>query len=184
MLTTKKGNFGYIKSGRFRETLKTVGMLAISVSLYYAGILQTGSNKNVLTYVAILGVLPAAKFMVNAVLFYKAKGCSDGLKIKLDEVGLTPTFYDMFFTSYKKNFQISALFYKKGTLIGVTEDEKCEVSEGEKHLSEALSKAGFEVTVKIFTDEAKFISRMKELSLLEDEGDTGFLFDNIKSLAI
>ena len=186
MFKSRKGDFGYIKSGRIRELIKTVLMLAVSVALYVGGYMATGSNKNVLTYVAILGCLPAAKFMVNFIMFMKAKGCSEELKAALDEKDLKPTFFDLFFTTYKVNHRVSAMYYNRSTLIGITEDEKCDAAACEEHLTERLKSAGFEVTVKIFKDRDKFMERLKELSALEPDKETGntFLYDNILNLAL
>ncbi len=186
MFKIKKGDYGYIKSGRVKELIKTVVMLAISVALYVGGFLATGSNKNVLTYVAILGCLPAAKFMVNFIMFAKARGCSEELKGKLNAAGVTPTFYDLFFTTYKVNYQVSALLYNRSTLVGVTEDIKCDTAACEEHLNERLKSAGFELTIKIFTDADKFVERVKELAALDayKETDNTFLYDNILNLSL
>jgi len=185
MFKTKKGDFGYIRAGRIKELIKSLLMLGISLALYFGGIKATGSNKNVLTYVAILGCLPAAKFMVNFYMFMKAKGCSQALKDKLDAGKVVPTFYDLFFTTYKVNYAVSAMYYNRGTLIGITEDDKCDVAACEEHLKERLKGAGFEGTIKVFTDADKFVARFNELSQLEpDEADNTFLFDNILNLAL
>ena len=37
----------------------------------------------------------------------------DELKEKLDVKSLEPLFYDLYFTAFKKNYQVSALYYKK-----------------------------------------------------------------------
>ena len=184
MFKTKKGEFGYIRNGRIKECFKSVIMLAISIALYFAGIKATGSNKNVLTYVAILGCLPAAKFMVNFVMFTKAKGCSKELKERFDNENVVPTFYDCFLTTYKVNYPVSALYYNKSTLIGIAESE-IDAEACENHIKESLKTAGFEITVKIFMDPDKFISRYKELSSLSAyNGDNTFLFDNILNLSL
>ncbi len=184
MFKTKKGEFGYIRNGRIKECIKSVIMLAISIALYFAGIKATGSNKNVLTYVAILGCLPAAKFMVNFVMFTKAKGCSKELKERFGKENVVPTFYDCFLTTYKVNYPISALFYSKSTLIGITE-AAIDAEACENHIKESLKTAGFEITVKIFTDPDKFISRYKELASLSSyNGDNTFLYDNILNLSL
>ncbi|MCR5278283.1 MAG: hypothetical protein K6E19_02470 [Lachnospiraceae bacterium] len=186
MFKTKKGDFGYIKAGRIKEFIKALLMLGISLALYFGGIKATGSNKNVLTYVAILGCLPAAKFMVNFYMFMKAKGCTAALKESFDKAGIVPTFYDLYFTTYKVNYQVSAMYYNKSTLIGVTEDDKCDVTACEEHLQERLKSAGFELTVKIFKATDKFTGRVKELSELNsaNENDNTFLFDNILNLSL
>ena len=183
MFRSKKGIPHYIKSGRIRQFSIALCLLLISVALYFAGIKATGSNKNALTYVAILGCLPAAKFMVNFVLFMKAKGCSDTLLDKLLKADFKG-FYDLYFTTYKKNFQVSAAYFRKNTLIGVTEDDSCDTAACEEHLAQALKTAGFEVTVKIFKDADKFIERFNELSELNDDTDISFLTDNLLNLSI
>lgn len=46
----------------------------VSIGLYVMGYVTTGSNKNLLTIVAVLGCLPACKSLVNLILFLKAEG--------------------------------------------------------------------------------------------------------------
>ena len=188
MFSTKKGDFGYIKAGRVKELLKTVVMLALSIGLYFLGLFSTGSNKNLLTFVAVLGMLPMAKFFVNFVMFVKARGCSDELHDRLVSEDATPTYYDLYFTGYTVNFQSSACFYKRKTLLFISEDEKCDTAKFEEHIETALKNAGIEgIGIKVFNDKEtdKFISRIKELNELSgDESDNSFLFDNILSISL
>lgn len=186
MKIIKKGSFGYIKQRKKTQSLLTLFLLILSFGIYYMGVKTTGSNKNLLTYVAILGCLPMAKFAVNAYMFLKAKGCSENLYSSLQTDNVVPLFYDLYFTSYKKNFQVSALYYKKKNLIMITEDEKTIPEEAENHLKDMLKNCGVEnVTVKMFSDSSKFIQRYKELEmLLDDEKDNTFLYDNILSVSL
>ena len=185
MFRSKKGTYGYISRQRKIEIAKTVFMLALSFALYNLGIYSTGSNKNLLTLVAVLGCLPMAKFFVNAIMFIKAKGCSKELHDSLKAKGLTPDFYDLYFTAFKKNYQASALTYKRKNLIIMSEDPNIDVAEGEEHLKNILANAGAsDVTVKIFTDAAKFTDRLADLKELEDDSKTDFIKDNILSVSL
>lgn len=186
MKKVKKGCFGYLKHQRTVEILKTVLCLAVSVALYRIGIYSTGSNKNLLTLVAVLGCLPMAKFAVNSIMFIRANGCSREAKEKMDAKGLTPLFFDLYFTTFKKNFQISALDYKKKNLIMLTEDSNIDMQAAEDHFKEVLGNCGYStVTVKIFTDMDKFIDRMSELKdLTEEDKDLTYLFDNILNVSL
>ena len=56
-----KGTYGYIKTKRTFVLLRTILYFIISLALLFAGIISTGSRKNLLTVVAVLGCLPAAK---------------------------------------------------------------------------------------------------------------------------
>lgn len=186
MKIIKKGSYGYIKQHRIIEIAKTAAMLIISFSLYNIGISTTGSNKNLLTLVAVLGCLPMAKFAVNSIMFSKAKGCSLTLKEKLATEQLDPMFYDLYFTAFKNNYQVSALYYKRKNLILITEDEKTNIEEGEKHLKNILSNCGYDnITIKYYKNADKYIERMRELKTLDEaDSDITVLKDNLLSVSI
>ena len=78
-----KGCYGFLNNRKIYTILRTVFFFAVSVSLYIAGIVKTGSNRNLLTIVAVLCCLPACKSAVNCILFLRARGCSEGLHQKL-----------------------------------------------------------------------------------------------------
>jgi len=185
MNKTPKGTYGYIKKHKVLEFVKTILMIALCAATYYIGFLTTGSNKNLLTFVAILGCLPMAKFAVNAVLFIKAKGCSSETYDYLVKANVTPTFWDLYFTTYKVSYQMSALYYNKGCLIGLTDESEMATADCEAHLLDVLEKCGYKnITVKIFTDKDKFIERYNSLSELEDEKDSTFILNNILGVSI
>lgn len=185
MFRSKKGTYGYIKRQTKIEIIKTVFMIALCAGTYYLGIYLTGSNQNLLTFVAILGCLPMAKFFVNAVLFIKAKGCSVSLHDELVNNNINPTFWDLYFTAYKESFQVSALYYNKGCLVGITEDKNFNEEACNKHLTEILNNCGYKnVTIKIFDDRSKFIERCNSLNELEDDKDRTFLLENILGVSI
>lgn len=181
----KKGTFGYIKSQRIIELIKSVFMIALCAGTYYIGVFSTGSNQNILTFVSILGCLPMAKFFVNFILFTKAKGCSESLHDKLQAENIEPTFYDLYFTAFKNSYQVSAIYYNKGNLIGISEDNSIDTEACEKHLEEILEKCGYKnITIKIFKDTVKYIDRHKQLTELEDDKDNSFLLENILGVSI
>ena len=72
-----KGTFGYLDAQKKRVFLRTVIYFAIPLSLLAAGIISTGSRRNLLTVVAILGCLPACKSLVNLILYCRTRGCSE-----------------------------------------------------------------------------------------------------------
>lgn len=162
-----KGCYGFLNNRKIYTILRTVFFFAVSVSLYIAGIVKTGSNRNLLTIVAVLCCLPACKSAVNCILFLRARGCSEGLHQKLtvydDNAGLM-TFYDLYFTSYQKNYPISHMVLKGSMLCGITENPSCSCSEAEKHLSQMFLQEGIKnVTVNIFSQEDKYIDRLGRL---------------------
>lgn len=185
MKKIKKGQYGYINNQRKIEIAKTFIMLALCVATYYLGIFSTGSNKNLLTFVAILGVLPMAKFAVSAVLFTKAKGCSQQVYNELEQKNVKVDFYDLYMTAYKSSYAFSAAIYGKDSLVFLTEDSKLVENEAKAHVEQILKNASFDnITVKIFTDTDKFIERAAQLSTDEKEAVPDTLSDNILSVSI
>lgn len=170
-LIVSKGSYGYIENRKVFTALRTLLYFAVCIGLYVMGYVTTGSNKNLLTIVAILGTLPSCKSAVNMIIFLRAKGCSEGLRKKVCAYDTDlMTFYDMYFTSYQKNFPVSHMVVKGNVLCGVTENPKCDTNEAEKHLEQMLIQEGIKnITVKIFSNAGKYVDRLSQLKELETE---------------
>ncbi|MCM1088190.1 MAG: hypothetical protein NC419_08540 [Muribaculaceae bacterium] len=166
-----KGQYGYIQNRKILSTLRTILFFGISLALYGIGIYSTGSNKNLLTIVAVLGCLPSCKSAVNAVMFWRAKGCSGTVRDKVAPFdGKLLSFYDMYFTSYRENFPISHMVLKGSVLCGYTESAKCNVNAGEKHLEQMLLQDGYKnMTIKIFQNIDKYVDRLSQLQTSDIE---------------
>lgn len=172
MKRVKKGQLGYIKYRRNFHLIFSIILFAMAVALYIAGIKATGDNKNLLTVVAILGVLPASQSLVTTILGFRAKSCSKELyekiekKVEEDMVSV----YDLYFTTYDKNYPVSHIIMKNNCLCGIMNQTKHSVQEFEKYLEETFTKNGIKgVSVKIFEQNMteKYLNRLDELKKLE-----------------
>lgn len=182
-----KGDYGYISHQKKLEITKSVILLALPIAIYIMGFLSTGSNKNLLTFVAVLGALPFARSAVNTFLFIKAGVCcSEETFKKIVSAGVSVTFFDLYYTTYKVNYPIAALHIKRNCLIVYTEKEDTDIDGLEKHLKNVLSNCGGDkFTVKAYTDIDKFIDRTRELNSLEgNDADYSFIYDNLLSISI
>lgn len=165
----QKGGLGYLAYKRKMTIIGTIGMFALSLALYIMGYITTGSNKNLLTVVAVLGCLPASKCAVSMIMYIKAKGCSeaDSKEINL-AIGSLDGYYDMYFTGYQKNFAISHLVVTKNSIIAYSADRKIAEKDFNEHMKDILNKERIsDITVKLFTDKEKYINRLKELNQSE-----------------
>lgn len=172
-ILTPKGTYGYLENRKIYTALRTVLFFLLCIGLYLAGYLTTGTNRNLLTVVAILGCLPACKSAVNFIIFIRAKGCSEALHETVHDYDkYLETLYDMYFTSYQTNYPISHMALKGNILCGITEDSKCDCRAAEKHLGQMLTQEGIKnVTVNIFSECDKYIDRLSRLSDLEVDSD-------------
>lgn len=162
----QKGTFGYMGRQRKRALLRTVLLFAVSLALYLAGYLSTGSNQNLLTIVAVLGCLPACKSAVNAIMLYRYHGCPAEAAALLQGQGEgCSILWDMVFTSYEKTFEVNHLALSGKELAGYASNPSCDCAACEKHLRAMLSQNGLGgVNVKIFSQLSNYQNRLAQLS--------------------
>lgn len=172
MKRVKKGSFGYIKYRRTLHLVLAIILYSMAIILYFAGIKATGDNKNLLTVVAILGVLPASQSLVTCILGFRAKCCKKDLyeRIETEVSEDMVSLYDLYFTTYDKNYPVSHIVMKNNCLCGVMETSKHSAKDLEKYLEETFIKNGIKgVSIKIFekTMTDKYCNRLEELKKLE-----------------
>lgn len=182
-----KGDFGYLEKQMHWELIKTLIFFALSFGVLLIGIIITGTKNNLLTIVAVLGLLPAAKELITSIMFTKAKKYScpkilfdavqemivpDGNDIKDDDheemnfesENLLLVVYDLYMTSQETDFPILSMCCHNRTLIGIADWEKFDYKKAEDHIRIMLKQNGHKnVVIKIFSEQEKYISRIKEL---------------------
>lgn len=182
-----KGTRDYLNSQKKYEILRTVIYFAISISLFAAGWIHTGSRENLLTVVAALGCLPGCKSAVDMIMFLRYKSCSrenaDTIDIHCE--GLTGI-YDMVFTSYDKNYQVDHLTVRGNTICGFTENSNLDEQAFYKHIDSLLKKDNFKDTsIKIFKDIKKYTDRLEQLKTLPaEENLTVGIVNTLKSVSL
>lgn len=161
-----KCDFGYAKKHLIIVLIISIILLGASFGVYFLGIHISGSNKNLLTLVAVLGMLPAGKEIVNLIMCFKAKKYTCDLELYNTILKLTNNEliirYDMYITSYDNNFPVLALTCFQDSLIGFSPVSKFNHDKFEEHLKPLLSQNGVKVSnIKIFDKESKFLERIE-----------------------
>ena len=162
----KKGYFGYLNRKRKTAAAIAVLLVAMVMIVYFGALRHFGTNKNVFSLLAALMCLPAGKAVVDVVMYVRAKGCSDAASalIEMRTADLTAA-YDLYLTSYNKNYQISHLAIANKSICALTESDSCDCREGEAHIRKMLQDNGFQdYTVKIFRDRSKYLDRLDEMN--------------------
>ncbi|MBR5421650.1 MAG: hypothetical protein IK115_10920 [Lachnospiraceae bacterium] len=171
-----KGTYGYIKAGRKREWIRTLLLFCISLSLLLIGMLVAKhrnpdiswgqSKNNLLTVAAVLGVLPAARFLISAIMFTRASkySCPASLHEALLPLAEGHCIaYELYLTGYQENFPLYAVCCTDNEILALLAEGKAEA--GEEHIREALKREGLKnVTVKLFTEEGAFLRRLQTAS--------------------
>lgn len=172
MTRAVKGNFGYMKAKRLTVLIRTIIFFAISLALFVAGYVTTGKKENLLTIVAVLGCLPACKSMVNLIMLFRARGCSEEARAAIRPLeGRLIGMYDMYFTSYQKNFPISHMVVEGNIILGYTESDGCESAACQEHLQTMLRQGGFkDMTITISHQLSKYCKQLENLNQMPAGG--------------
>lgn len=188
MKKVSKGQYGYLP-GQFKwELLKTSLMFASSILILVTGMLITlhrhpgiplaDSKNNFLTVAAVLGLLPASRSLISTIMFARGKKytCPEALyerirEMKKEEQLLPIICYDLFLTSYDKNYPVYVMAATENELIGFLADG-ADANKAQEHIREALQKDGQKnVTVKLFQDENKYLERLESAVLACKAGE-------------
>ena len=167
-----KGEFGYLRKQRGRTLLIMVLLYAMALMMYFGARAYFGTNRNLFTILAVLVVLPAAKYTVNFIMLIRAGECPEEVHAGVEEhVGSLDNAYDLYFTSEKKNFNIRHLTIGGGSIAAFTTDSKCDCRAGEQHLRRMLTGNGIHgYQIKIFRDLPAYLNRLDQLNDLEVDG--------------
>lgn len=172
MKQPQKGEYEWLSARKRWEVIKTAAYFSLTAAIFITGWISTKTTANLLTIVAVLGCLPAGKSCVSMIMFLRITGCSHGLYSRIREAyGETFGYYHLYFTSYEKNYEIHHLYLKGGTVAAYSENQKIDPHAAGSHLLAMLRQAGIsDVTVKVFTNEAEYLARLKEMTSLKPAG--------------
>lgn len=161
---------GYLKYKRKKEIIKTIIMFAIPLLLFIAGIAATKSRMNLLTVVAVVGMLPASKSLVSMIMYVKAHGISEKDYHQISQAAAPLTgAYDNVFTTYEKTYEVPSIVVRSGNVCGYVANTYSTLADLEKHLTTCIKKEGYSVNVKIFDNIDAYKNRLESLNKLEEE---------------
>ena len=169
-----KGSYEHAKYKRTVDIIITIFLFLLSLGLFVIGYVATGSKKNLLTIVAVLGLLPACKMVVDVIMCFRVKPVEESVKEGIDaSIGKLYGLYHMYFTSYDKNFPIDHLVITSNSVIGLCSNPKFDEKMFITHLKDHMRKDGIkDITIKIFDDYNKYLNRLSEINNLDDETTT------------
>ncbi len=165
----KKGDYGYPPYETKRVIIRTAVYFLISVAVFLLGYFSTGKKENLLTIVAVLGMLPSSKSLVSVVMYLKIPKFSQEIYQEISaREGIVPVVYSLYLTSYKKNFAVDCFAVRGGSLIGYTSFQECDAAACEEHIKGILKQNSIKnMTVKIFHEKTRFLERLGQLQELD-----------------
>lgn len=162
----QKGKPGYIKAQKTKLLIWTVAEFAIVIALVVLGYIQTGSRLNLLTVVAVVGCLPAAKMLVEFITMAPHKSIDpDKYKEITEKAPLLTKVYDTIITGDDKIMPVDVFVISGHTVFGYTSSEKTDEVKVARYLKEMLHNNRIDkVTVKVLHDYKAFLARAEGMN--------------------
>ena len=162
-MRVKRGEYGYIRAKKRSSLIKTIIMAVVGIVIFLIGLfLNHMSNRNLFTVLAVLCVLPGAKFLVAFIVLFPHKTVSSEVyekaKGKLTD-GMT-LYADLVITSSEKVMHLDLLAVGNGQVIGLVAKDKQELPYIRKYLTGGVHNWGEEYKVKIVESEKTFFAEL------------------------
>ncbi len=183
----KKGEYGYIDFKRRTQPFMVLFYILIGLAIFGIGLLLNKFEKaNLFTIISFLFVLPAAKKLVNFIVFAPFRTIPVQLKHKVDTMKQQEDiiFYDAVFTSPEKIMFLSVLCVAGNEVIGLLGRKKDSLKIIEKYLKESIKKRGWAYKVTIVSQEKEFFKKFQiaDRNLIREEKQE--LLDYLTSLLV
>lgn len=165
MKAVYKGQFEYIKKKKIQRMLVCLLWAVLIAGILIAGFLITKTRESIFTVAAILTVLPAAKFVVSFVMLLPYRSQS---KESYDKVcraaGEAIVCTDVILSTEKKLLPTAFVVIRDGNVCGFSSHPKYDAVYAQEYLAAMYKRNGVKPNIKIFTDERKFLKRVRELA--------------------
>lgn len=174
----QKGMYGFLNKKKKHEIMKTIVFFGIALAVYFLGLWQSGTNKNLLTIVSIVGMLPASKAAVSMIMFVRYKVVSEHMYMQLEDINLSTNqneanpftyekcnglvLFDLIFVLNEKVVKTDCIFVKDTSLTVFTVNSQMPDNEISKYLKNFLANQGKgNVSVKVCKTEKAFLEQVK-----------------------
>ncbi|MCR5420978.1 MAG: hypothetical protein K6E98_08230 [Lachnospiraceae bacterium] len=187
-----KGEWGYINYQRKRILIITLVLYVCSIGIYLFGYMTLHTSKSLFSVMAVLGILPASKSMVNLIMFLRYKSLDPNIyELYLKNVNNIPIIYELPFTTYEKTYFVEALVCCAGNVIcyyGHKDKKNINIVNLKQHLNTVLKNDGHkDYILKIYDNRDEFLKRVKDINdhfdVKETARDEGIL-NTLRSVSL
>lgn len=179
MKKVRKGKYGYIRYEKKKRALFTLGLFALPLTVFFIGLYMTGTRNNILSVLAILGVIPAAKFAVDWIMVMMQKSADPEIvDITEKTAGNLTRAYELVVTAYEGRMPLDAVVVCGNQVVCCSPrgDQK-KFAFMEKHMADILKNNGYHsVKVKIFPDLRHYQERIGQLADAPEKYREGIKF--------
>lgn len=170
MQKVTKGQFGYFRYERTRRLLITILTILLPATIFVAGILIYGSEKNLLTVLSLVLVIPFAMAFVSLIMVYTHKSIPEDLYREVeDHAGTLMTVYELYVTHEEASTMVDAAAICGNTVVGLVTEKRGDPKFTADYIKKVLRSNGIGSNVTLMTDRKHFIER---LDTMNEHADT------------
>lgn len=158
-----KGEQGYINYKKKLQSLIVILFIAAGLSMFFVCKAVIGTSRNLGTVLAVLLTLPAAKALVNLILFLPHKSTAPELVEKVEPLKAEQDryYYDLVFTSEQSTMHLDFLCVRGSELIAYSKDG----AKQEKilqYFTDSMKKRGVGIHMHIFRNVDSLLARLQD----------------------
>ena len=180
----QKGGYGYINNRKKKALAGVLVMAAAGIAVFIAGLLLNKmSNRNIFSVIAVLFVLPGAKYLVRFIVTfpYHSVGREAYNRVKEHTGSKMQLYTDMLVTSSEKVMFLDFIAVGNKHVIALACNKKQEIQYIRKYLSDGVSNWGNGYKVRILDNEKIFLREIDNVAVQEVDKEEE---DNVKSYLI
>ena len=165
MKKTPKGSYGYLNYKKKSSLIIMLASFTVIAAVFLAGYIATGTKNNIMTVIAAVLTLPAAKFTVAYIILVPHHTTPEDLYTSTNNnfYGLI-TYYDLVFSNSTSPIGTQVVVVSDSLVIALTDETKSDKKLFEKSVADFMEKDGHPVNVSLFTDKTSFIAKAKLMS--------------------
>lgn len=165
MQKVSKGEYGYFRYERKRRLLITILSFLLPALIFLAGILIYGSEKSLLTVLALVLVIPFAMAFVSLVMVFTHASIPEEEYREIEEHAGTLTMaYELYVTHEKASTMVDAAAICGNTVVGLVTDKKGDPKFTADYIKKVLRSNGISGSVTLMTDKKHFIERLDSMN--------------------
>lgn len=188
MKRVERCEYGRIREVKRKNLFGVLCMIAIGIAIFILGLcLNKFDKRNIFTVVAILFVLPMARYMstLMVTLPYKTPEKTLYERVKEAVPKGSVLFSDYLFTSPERAMGMSFFVLTGNELIGLAISEKEKTEKMTEYLGAELKKRGIPGKVTVHKEQEKFFLALKKIdSATRTEEEMQELIEFLRSLAV
>ncbi len=161
-----KGDYGYYSYEKKRRIAIVALLFGICLMIFFTGLIMTGSRKNLLTLVAILGVLPAAKWATSMIMILLQKPVDRKVYEVTEQIAGDLTHgYELCVTAYEGRLSLDAVVVCGNCIAIYSSAEKGRFEFMETHIRKIIHGNGLgNPALKIFRRFDQYTERITQLA--------------------